>query len=124
MIATRSIYVMAVCLASAVALVAQERPIVMQVAVTDRYGRYIDGLNSTDFRVFEDGILQKISTFAERSARADSDGRKLGGTTYIITYSPDAINQNTGFREIRIELTRDEGNVWRVRHMPGYRPQR
>ena len=33
--------------------------------MTDSKGRYINGLKPTDFRIYEDGILQKISTFAE-----------------------------------------------------------
>jgi Ca-activated chloride channel family protein len=33
--------------------------------VQDSKGRYVNGLKPTDFRVYEDGILQKISTFGE-----------------------------------------------------------
>jgi Ca-activated chloride channel homolog len=56
---------------------AQERPgtvfkvkvdmVVLSYTVTDSKGRYINGLKPTDFRVLEDGISQKISTFAEGS---------------------------------------------------------
>jgi Ca-activated chloride channel homolog len=39
--------------------------VLLNVAVTDRRGRYVEGLKPTDFRVLEDGIDQKIGTFAE-----------------------------------------------------------
>ena len=35
--------------------------------VTDSKNHYIKGLKPSDFRIYEDGILQKISTFAEGS---------------------------------------------------------
>ena len=37
----------------------------LNVAVTDRRGRYIRSLKPGDFRVFEDGIPQTLATFAE-----------------------------------------------------------
>jgi hypothetical protein len=40
------------------------RMVVLKVAVTDGT-RYINDLRLSDFRVFEDGIPQKISTFAK-----------------------------------------------------------
>jgi VWFA-related protein len=39
--------------------------VLLNVAVTDRRGRYIPNLKPTDFRILEDGIAQKIATFAE-----------------------------------------------------------
>ena len=39
--------------------------VVLNVAVTDRRGRYVNGLKPNDFRVYEDGILQPIATFGE-----------------------------------------------------------
>jgi len=52
---------------------AQERPtfrvkvdmVVLSFQVQDNKNHYINGLKPTDFRIYEDGILQKISTFAE-----------------------------------------------------------
>lgn len=60
-------------LAGAAWLVAQERPtfrikvdmVVLSFTITDSKGRYINGLKHSDFRVLEDGIAQKIGTFAE-----------------------------------------------------------
>lgn len=37
----------------------------LNVAVTDRRGRYISQLAPGDFRVYEDGVLQNLATFAE-----------------------------------------------------------
>jgi Ca-activated chloride channel family protein len=39
----------------------------LDVAVMDKKGYHITGLSPFDFRVYEDGILQKIATFAEES---------------------------------------------------------
>lgn len=54
-------------------LAAQDRPVfrvkvdmvVLSFQVTDNKNRYINGLKPTDFKILEDGIPQKISTFAE-----------------------------------------------------------
>jgi len=39
--------------------------VVLAFTVTDNKNRYINGLKPGDFRILEDGIAQKISTFAE-----------------------------------------------------------
>ena len=39
--------------------------VVLSFTVTDSRGRYINGLKPPDFRILEDGIPQKISTFSE-----------------------------------------------------------
>ncbi|MBI3470743.1 MAG: VWA domain-containing protein [Candidatus Solibacter usitatus] len=57
---------------------AQERPVfrvkvdmvVLSFTVTNSKGNYINGLKHTDFRILEDGIVQKINTFAEGSRPA------------------------------------------------------
>lgn len=41
--------------------------VVLSFTVTDSKGRYVNGLKPTEFRILEDGILQKLSTFAEGS---------------------------------------------------------
>ena len=58
--------------AATLAVWAQERVFRVQVdmvvesfTVTDSKGRYIRGLKPSDFKILEDGIVQKISTFAE-----------------------------------------------------------
>ena len=52
---------------------AQDRPtfrvkvdlVVLSFTITDNKGHYVNGLKPTDFRILEDGIPQKLSTFAE-----------------------------------------------------------
>jgi VWFA-related protein len=39
--------------------------VVLSFTVTDSKGKYINGLKHTDFRVLEDGIQQRLATFAE-----------------------------------------------------------
>ena len=39
--------------------------VVLSFQVQNSKGGYINGLKHTDFRIYEDGILQRISTFAE-----------------------------------------------------------
>ena len=59
--------------AGAALLPAQDRPtirvnvdmVVLSFQVQDSKNHYVNGLKPTDFRIYEDGILQKISTFAE-----------------------------------------------------------
>jgi VWFA-related protein len=54
-------------------LAAQDRPVfrvkvdmvVLGFTVTDNKGRYVNGLKPKDFRILEDGIVQKVATFAE-----------------------------------------------------------
>ena len=52
---------------------AQDRPtfrvkvdlVVLSFTITDNKGHYINGLLPKDFRILEDGIPQKLSSFAE-----------------------------------------------------------
>lgn len=39
--------------------------VVLSFTVTDSKGRYVNGLKPSDFRILEDGIPQKVNTFAE-----------------------------------------------------------
>lgn len=41
--------------------------VVLSYTVTDSKGKYVNGLKPADFRISEDGIIQKLSTFAEGS---------------------------------------------------------
>jgi Ca-activated chloride channel homolog len=60
-------------LATAWFVAAQERPVfrvkvdmvVLGFTVTDNKGKYVNGLKPKDFRILEDGIVQKVATFAE-----------------------------------------------------------
>jgi Ca-activated chloride channel homolog len=51
--------------------------VVLSFQVTDSKNHYINGLKPSDFRIYEDGILQRISTFAEGAntpVSVNSDG--------------------------------------------------
>ena len=60
-------------LALTLPLLAQDRPtfrikvdmVVLSFTVTDSKGRYVNNLKPSDFKITEDGIPQKIATFAE-----------------------------------------------------------
>src|SRR6185312_7308838 len=39
--------------------------VVLSFTVTDNKGKYVNGLKPSDFRIMEDGIAEKISTFSE-----------------------------------------------------------
>ena len=54
---------------------AQDRPIfrvkvdmvVLSFTITDNKGKYVNGLKPSDFKILEDGIPQKLSTFSARA---------------------------------------------------------
>jgi len=51
----------------------------LNVAVTDKNGEYITGLHPQDFVITEDGITEKMATFAEGNAPAhEVNGRAAG----------------------------------------------
>jgi VWFA-related protein len=79
-------------------LAAQDRPVfrvkvdmvVLGFTVTDNKGRYVNGLKPKDFRILEDGIVQKLSTFAEGNKpplRVLEDGTTT--EPVVIAKSPD-----------------------------------
>ncbi len=60
--------------------------VVLNFQVTDSKNHYINGMKPTDFRIYEDGILQKLSTFAEganppMAVNADGTTRPMLETT-------------------------------------------
>jgi VWFA-related protein len=51
--------------------------VVLTFTVTDGKGRYVNGLKPSDFRILEDGIVQRIATFSEGNQpamRVKTDG--------------------------------------------------
>jgi Ca-activated chloride channel family protein len=64
--------------------------VVHSFQVTDNKGHYVNGLKPTDFKIFEDGILQQIATFAE-GAKAPLQVNEDGTTKPIVEGSKDAL---------------------------------
>jgi len=64
--------------------------VVLSFQVTDNKGHYVNGLKPTDFRIFEDGILQQIATFAE-GAKAPLAVAEDGSTKPLIEGNKDAL---------------------------------
>ena len=64
--------------------------VVLSFTVTDSKNRYINGLKPSDFRVYEDGILQRISTFAE-GAKAPLAVNDDGTTRPLIEGQKDGL---------------------------------
>src|SRR6476661_31800 len=64
--------------------------VVLSFQVTDSKNRYINGLKPTDFRIYEDGILQKISTFqdGDKAPMAVADD---GSTRPLIEAKKDSL---------------------------------
>ena len=62
--------------------------VVLSFTVTDSKGRYINGLKPSDFRVLEDGIAQRVATFAEGNKPAVQI-LEDGSTRPLIAASPD-----------------------------------
>jgi len=69
--------------------------VVLSFTVTDSKGRYINGLKPGDFRVLEDGISQKVATFAEGN-RPPIAVLEDGSTRPIVVGAPAATT--TGVR--------------------------
>src|ERR1035437_4776411 len=64
--------------------------VVLSFQVTDNKGHYVNGLKPTDFRIFEDGILQQIATFAE-GAKAPLAVAGDGATRPLLEANKDAL---------------------------------
>jgi Ca-activated chloride channel family protein len=64
--------------------------VVLSFQITDSKNHYINGLKPSDFRIYEDGILQKISTFAE-GAKAPVQVTEDGTTHPLLDAKKDAL---------------------------------
>jgi Ca-activated chloride channel homolog len=85
--------------------VAQDRPtfrvkvdlVVLSFTITDNKGHYINGLQPKDFRILEDGIPQKLSSFAEGNkppleVQADGSMRPMQITEQVkVEGRPDSV---------------------------------
>ncbi|HYO81194.1 MAG TPA: VWA domain-containing protein [Bryobacteraceae bacterium] len=97
---------------------AQDRPVfrvkvdmvVLGFTVTDSKGRYVNGLKPKDFRVLEDGIVQKISTFAEGNrppVNVLEDGRT---EPIVITKGPNGEERSDAFVGTNVFVLFDTSN--------------
>ncbi|HEY1339654.1 MAG TPA: VWA domain-containing protein [Bryobacteraceae bacterium] len=64
--------------------------VVLTFQVTDSKNHYINGLKPSEFRIYEDGILQKISTFAE-GAKAPLQVSDDGSTHPLLEAKKDTL---------------------------------
>ena len=69
----------------------------LDVAVTDKKGRYVTGLGPANFQVYEDGIREKIAAFGEengapRSVRYSGPGGKVPRLGKYVVDSPSGSN--------------------------------
>jgi Ca-activated chloride channel family protein len=60
--------------------------VVLTFTVTDSKGKYVNGLKPSDFKITEDGIPQKLSTFAE----GDRPAMEVGENGVLKPLSPQA----------------------------------
>ena len=87
----------------------------LNVAVTDSKGEYVTGLQPSDFTVLEDGISQKLATFAEGNEptrKLEEGGSSGGGASTAKAENEHPANQP------------DDANLYRpksfwCRHTPG-----
>jgi len=63
--------------------------VVLSFTVTDSKGRYVNGLKPSEFRILEDGIPQKLSTFTEGS-KPPLQVVEGGATRPLVTTEADA----------------------------------
>src|ERR1044071_3516899 len=64
--------------------------VVHSFQVTDSKNHYINGLKPSDFRIYEDGILQRVSTFAE-GAKAPVAVAEDGSTHPLLDAKKDGL---------------------------------
>ena len=69
--------------------------VVISFTVTDSHNKYINGLKNTDFKIYEDGILQKMATFAE-GAKPPMQVLADGSTRPLVAGEPAEAPGNPG----------------------------
>ena len=91
-----------IVIAAGIWLFAQDSPVtvfkskvdlvVLSFTVTDSKGKYINGLKPSDFKITEDGILQKLSTFAE----GDRPAMEVGPNNILKPLTPGLAGTASG----------------------------
>lgn len=89
--------------------------VVLSFTVTDSKGRYVNGLKPADFRIKEDGIVQKIATFAAGNQPAmevleDGSLRPLTGATAAADTSSPGLDRPDAFVGTSVFVLFDTSN--------------
>lgn len=89
--------------------------VVLSFTVTDSKGKYINGLKPTDFKISEDGIREKISTFAEGNRPAlqvmdDGTMRPLAGQTEEVSKGGQELKSGDAFVGTNVFVLFDTSN--------------
>jgi len=89
--------------------------VVLSFTVTDSKGRYVNGLKPSDFRIKEDGIVQKIATFAAGSQPAmevleDGSLRPLTGASAAADTSSPGLDRPDAFVGTSVFVLFDTSN--------------
>ena len=89
--------------------------VVLSFTVTDSKGRYVNGLKPSDFRIKEDGIVQKIATFAAGSQPAmevleDGSLRPLTGASGATDTSSPGLDRPDAFVGTSVFVLFDTSN--------------
>src|SRR6266540_7013190 len=76
--------------------------VVLSFQVTDNKGHYVNGLKPGDFKIYEDGILQSVSTFAEGAKAAmsvEADGTTRPQHSHATSLTRDHAEAIRGLRK-------------------------
>lgn len=103
--------------ATALILLAQERPVfrvkvdmvVLGFTVTDSKGKYVTSLKPKDFRILEDGIVQRVSTFGEGN-KPPVQVLEDGSTQPIIVAGAEKVDRSDAFVGTSVFLLFDTSN--------------
>jgi VWFA-related protein len=89
--------------------------VVLTFTVTDSKGRYVTGLRPSDFRILEDGIVERVATFAEGSrpplqVLEDGSTRPLLPSARQVEAKPAPIPQADAFVGTNVFILFDTSN--------------
>jgi hypothetical protein len=104
-------------------------PALLQVTVTDPYGRFVTGLRQESFHVFEDGVEQPIASFTDKDGNAAVELRAVGKfqvelkNQYLIGYSPSSQARAAGSHRIVIRVESIGLPPLQVRSLTVYYPR-
>lgn len=104
-------------------------PALLQVTVTDPYGRFVTGLGQNSFHVFEDGMEQSVAFFSDKEGTATVDIGAVGTfqvelhNQYLIGYRPANRAGSAGPRKIEVQVRSAGLPPLQTRLLPVYYPR-